>query len=170
MGTRIMKKTYQVQHNEHVTRLPFEEVIQAFERAVGSVEGVFDDLVAMSHDTAEFERLVREREGSSGFMRFFTADHGVWGRLEGMEFRARLYIIGNPLIAMTMLRHEVAAGLNVPVRIMIYEDVGSGTTRFVYDLPSSLMSVLGNEQVMNAARKLDEKLITLAVDVTGVEA
>jgi uncharacterized protein (DUF302 family) len=165
-----MKKTYQVQHNEHVTRLPFDEVIQAFERAVGSVEGVYDDLVAMSHDTAEFERLVREREGSSGFMRFFTADHGAWAELEGMDFRARLYVIGNPLIALTMLRHEVAAGLNVPVRIMIYEDVGGGTTRFVYDLPSSLMSVLGNEQVMNAARKLDEKLITLAVDVTGVEA
>jgi uncharacterized protein (DUF302 family) len=169
MGGSIMKKTYQAQHIEHVTRLPFEEVIQAFERAVGSVEGVYDDLVAMSHDTAEFERLVREREGSSGFMRFFTADHGVWGRLEGMDFRARLYIIGNPLIAMTMLRHEVAAGLNVPVRIMIYEDVGGGTTRFVYDLPSSLMSVLGNDQVMNAARKLDEKLIALAVDVTRVE-
>ena len=54
--------------------------------------------------------------------------------------------------------------------VMIYEDVRSGTTRFVYDLPSSLMSVLGNEQVINAARKLDEKLIALAIDVTGVEA
>jgi uncharacterized protein (DUF302 family) len=81
-----------------------------------------------------------------------------------------MYTIGNPLIAMTMLKHEVAAGLNVPVRIMIYEETGSGTTRFVYDLPSSLMSFLGNEQVMNAARKLDEKLIALAVDVTGSEA
>jgi uncharacterized protein (DUF302 family) len=162
-----MKKTYQVQHNEHVTRLSFDEVIQAFERAVGSVEGVYPDLVAMSHDTAEFERLVRGHEGSSGFMRFFTADHGAWAGLEGMNFRARLYIIGNPLIAMTMLKHEVGAGLNVPVRIMIYEEAGSGTTRFVYDLPSSLMSVLGNDQVMNAARDLDEKLIALAVGVTG---
>lgn len=165
-----MKKTYQAQRNEHVTRLPFEEVIQAFERAVGSVQGVYDDLVAKSLDTAEFERLVREHEGPSGFMRFFTADHGAWAELEGIHFRARMYVIGNPLIAMTMLKHEAAAGLNVPVRIMIYEDAESGTTRLAYDLPSSLMSVLGNEQVMNAARKLDEKLIALAVDVTGVEA
>src|SRR5262249_10974648 len=138
-----MKETYQVQHNEHVSQLPFEEVIQAFERAVGSVEGVYDDLVAKSRDTAEFERLVREREGSSGFMCFFTADHGAWAELEGIHFRARMYTIGNPLIAMTMLKHEVAAGLNVLVRILIYEEAGSGTTRFVYDLPSSLMSVLG---------------------------
>jgi uncharacterized protein (DUF302 family) len=165
-----MKKTYQVQHNEHVTRRPFEEVIRSFERAVGSVEGLYDDLVAKSRDAAEFERLVREREGSSGFMRFFTVDHGAWAELEGIRFRARLYTMGNPLIAMTMLKHEVAAGLNAPVRVMIYEDEDSGTTRFVYDLPSSLMSVLGNEQVMNAARKLDEKLIALAVEVTGDEA
>jgi uncharacterized protein (DUF302 family) len=165
-----MKKVYQVQHNEHVTRRPFDEVIQAFERSVGSVEGDFDDLIAKSRDKADFERLVREREGSSGFMRFFTADHGAWAALETIHFRARMYTMGNPLIAMTMLKHEVAAGLNVPVRILIYEDAGSGTTRFAYDLPSSLMSVLGNEQVMNAARKLDEKLIALAVEVTGSEA
>jgi uncharacterized protein (DUF302 family) len=81
-----------------------------------------------------------------------------------------MYTIGNPLIAITMLKHEVAAGLNVPVRIMIYDDAASRTTRFVYDLPSSLMSVLGSEPVMNAARKLDEKLIALAVHVTGSEA
>jgi uncharacterized protein (DUF302 family) len=165
-----MKQVYQVQHNEHVTRLPFEEVIQAFERAVGSVEGGFPQLIATSRDKAEFERLLREREGPSGFMRFLTADHGAWARLEGMRFRGKMYTIGHPLIAMTMLKHEVAAGLNVPLRIMIYEDPGSGTTRFTYDLPSSLMSVLGNEQVMDAARKLDEKLIRLAVDVTGSEA
>jgi len=71
---------------------------------------------------------------------------------------------------MTMLRHEVAAGLNVPLRIMIYEDPASETTRFAYDLPSSIMSVLGNEEVMDAARKLDDKLIKLAVDVTGSDA
>jgi uncharacterized protein (DUF302 family) len=169
-GDTIMKKTYQVQHNEHATRRPFAEVVLAFERAVGSVEGAYDDLVAKSSDETEFERLVREREGASGFMRFFTADHGAWAALEGIHFRARMYTIGNPLIAMTMLKHEVAAGLNVPVRIIIYEDAGSGTTRFAYDLPSSLMSVLGNKQVMNAARKLDEKLIALAVEVTGSEA
>jgi hypothetical protein len=46
-----------------------------------------------------------------------------------------MYTIGNPLIARTMLEHSVAAGLNVPIRILIYEDAESGTTRLVYDLP-----------------------------------
>ena len=165
-----MKRVYQVQHNEHVARRPFDDVIQAFGQAVGSAEGDFVGIVARSRDTTEFERLVREREGPSGFMRFLTADHGAWAALEGMRLRARTYTIGNPLIAMTMLRHEVAAGLNVPLRIMIYEDPASETTRFAYDLPSSLMSVLGNEEVMDAARKLDDKLTKLAVDVTWNDA
>ncbi|HEV7732797.1 MAG TPA: DUF302 domain-containing protein [Candidatus Binatia bacterium] len=165
-----MKKVFPVQHYEHVARRPFDEVVQAFERAVGSAEGDFTDIVAASHDTAEFERLVRAREGSSGFMRFLTADHGMWARLEGMEFRAKMYTIGNPLIAMTMLRHDVGAGLNVPVRVLISEDPTNGTTRVAYDLPSSLMAVLGNDALMEPARALDAKLIKLAVDVTGSEA
>jgi hypothetical protein len=39
-----------------------------------------------------------------------------------------------------------------------------------YDLPSSLMSGLKNEKVAAAAKKLDTKLIALAVHATGAEA
>jgi uncharacterized protein (DUF302 family) len=81
-----------------------------------------------------------------------------------------MYTIGNSLIAQTMLKHDIAAGLNVPVRLMIYEDAVSRTTRLVYDLPSSLMSGLQNEKVAAAAKKLDAKLIALAIHATGTEA
>ena len=60
--------------------------------------------------------------------------------------------------------------LNVPVRLMIYADAVSGTTRLAYDLPSSLMSGLQNEKVAAAAKKLDAKLIALAIHATGAEA
>jgi uncharacterized protein (DUF302 family) len=69
-----------------------------------------------------------------------------------------------------MLRPSVAAGLNVPTRLLIYEDIASGTTRLAYDLPSSLMSLLGNDEVTAAAKKVDAKLIALAVHATGSEA
>jgi uncharacterized protein (DUF302 family) len=81
-----------------------------------------------------------------------------------------MYTIGNPLIARTMLEHDIAAGLNVPVRLMIYEDPVNRTTRLAYDLPSSLMSGLQNEKVAAAAKKLDTKLIALALHATGKEA
>ena len=166
-----MQQAYTVQHNEHSTRRGFDEVVYSFEAASGSVEdGALSKIATSSRSAAEFEERVRSREGSSGFMRFLTVDHGGWMSHYGSNARSRMYTIGNPLIARTMLQHIVAAGLNVPIRLLIYEDLKSGTTRLAYDLPSSLMSVLGNDEVMAAAKKLDAKLIALAVHATGSEA
>jgi uncharacterized protein (DUF302 family) len=166
-----MRTTFTVHHNEHVGRRSFEEVTKAFESAVGSVEDTgFPALIASTKNVEEFETSVHSREGTSGFMRFLTVDHGGWLPRVGLEGKAKLYTIGNPLIARTMLEHDIAAGLNVPVRLMIYEEPANRTTRLAYDLPSSLMSGLQNGKVTAAAKKLDAKLIALAVYATGAEA
>ena len=166
-----MRTTFTVHHNEHVSSRPFEEVVNAFESAVGSVEETgFPALLAATKSAEEFETSVHSREGTSGFMRFLTVDHGAWLARIGLNARARMYTIGNPLIAQTMLKHDIATGLNVPVRLIIYEDAVSRTTRLAYDLPSSLMSGLQNEKLTAAAKKLDAKLIALAVQATGAEA
>ena len=166
-----MRTTFTVDHNEHVSSRPFEEVVNAFESATGSVEDTgFPALLAATKSAEEFETSVHSREGTSGFMRFLTVDHGAWLARIGFSAKARMYTIGNPLIARTMLEHDIAAGLNVPVRLIIYEDAVRQTTRLAYDLPSSLMSGLQNEKVAAAAKKLDAKLIALAVHATGAEA
>jgi uncharacterized protein (DUF302 family) len=166
-----MKTTFTVRHNEHVSSRRFEEVVSAFESAVGSVEETgFPALLASSKSAEQFETSIHSREGTSGFMRFLTVDHGAWLARIGLKAKARMYTIGNPLIARTMLEHDIAAGLNVPVRLMIYEDAASRTTRLAYDLPSSLMSGLQNEKLAAAAKKLDAKLIALAVHATDAEA
>jgi uncharacterized protein (DUF302 family) len=166
-----MRTTFRVCHNEHVSSRSFEEVVSAFESAVGSVEDTgFPELLAETKNSEEFESRIKSHEGSSGFMCFLTVDHGAWLARIGLSAKARMYTIGNPLIARTMLRHDIAAGLNVPVRLMIYEDAASRTARLAYDLPSSLMSGLQNEQVTAAAKKLDAKLIALAIHATGAEA
>ena len=166
-----MEQTYTVQHNEHSTNRSYDEALQAFEsrdrvggrRRLAAHRGVREN-------SRRIEQLVHAQEGSSSFMRFLTIDHGWMARYGSRKARSRMYTIGNPLIAQTMLRHSVPAGLNVPVRILIYEDIESGTTRFAYDLPSSLMSVLKNDDVTAAARLLDAKLIALARLVMGTEA
>jgi uncharacterized protein (DUF302 family) len=165
-----MRTTFTVHHHEHVSSQPFQEVVNVFESAVGSLEDSgFPELVAATKSAKEFESQVK-RESTSGFMRFLTVDHGAWLARIGLNAKARMYTIGNPLIARTMLEHDIAAGLNVPVRLMIYEDAVNRTTRLTYDLPSSLMSGLQNEKVTAAAKKLDAKLIALAVHATGTEA
>jgi hypothetical protein len=67
-------------------------------------------------------------------IRRLTLDHGGWLARIGLSAKARMYTIGNPLIARIMLKYDIAAGLNVPVRLMIYEDAVSRTTRLTYDL------------------------------------
>jgi uncharacterized protein (DUF302 family) len=159
-----------VRHYEHVSARSFDEVVAAFDAAVGSVEdGAFRKEVARAENPAEFEARVRARAGASGFMRFLTVDHGAWLSQIGVVAKARMYTIGNPLIARTMITHDLGVGLNVPIRLMIYEEA-SGTVRLVYDLPSSLMSRLRNEEVAAAARKLDAKLIALAELATAASA
>jgi uncharacterized protein (DUF302 family) len=69
-----------------------------------------------------------------------------------------------------MIRYDLGVGLNVPVRVLIYEDPPSGACRLAYDLPSSLMARLKNDRVTAAAKELDRKLAALAESATGVAA
>ena len=162
---------FTVEHREHVSTRVFEEVVAALEEATGSVEdGGFAEDVRGVKNAADFETRTRARIGASDFTRFLTIDHGSWLPLYGINAKCRMYTIGNPLIARTMLMHDIGAGLNVPLKVMIYEDAKSGTTRFAYDLPSSLMSRLSNADVTSAARALDAKLAALAELVTGAKA
>lgn len=105
----------------------------------------------------------------SGFTRFLTLDHGEWLTQRGRPTKFLLYTIGNPLIAITMLEHDVEAGLDVPVRLAIYE-TADGRTRLVFNKPSTLMSGIGNAAVEAAAQKLDAKMMALGEAVTGVSA
>ena len=100
-------------------------------------------------------------------MRFLTVDHGAWLKHIGLSAKAKMYTVGNPLVAATMIKFDLEVGLNVPVRLLIYEHTATGTVRLAYDLPSSLMSRLHNENVAAAARKLDIKLIALAERAAG---
>jgi uncharacterized protein (DUF302 family) len=68
-----------------------------------------------------------------------------------------------------MITHDPGVGLNVPIRVLIFQPA-SGEVRLAYDLPSSLMSRLNNDGVSAAAIKLDAKLRALAVLATGVAA
>ena len=115
-----MLQELKVRHFEYSTTRSFEDVISTFERLVGTAEGIgWESGRNASKSVAEFESKVKERIGSSGFMCFLTIDHGSWLSLLGQPAKLRMYTIGNPLIAITMLRHNIAAGLNVPVRLVI---------------------------------------------------
>ncbi|MEJ0094016.1 MAG: DUF302 domain-containing protein [Methylocella sp.] len=159
-------------HLEYVGDRSFDEIVAAFEAATAPVNGdqFREAVVASVGDVEDFEKRIHGFEGPSGFMRFLDIDHGAWMQVLGIPGRAKCYILGNPLIAATMVRHDIGAGLNAPVRILIIEDPSSRRAKLVYDLPSSLMARLGNDQLNAAALKLDEKLAALAELATGAHA
>jgi uncharacterized protein (DUF302 family) len=99
--------------------------------------------------------------GKSGFMLFQEIDHGGWLPRFGINRRAVRWILGNPLIAITMIRHDITAGLFVPVEVLVTEkESGLGTT-ITYVRPSSLMVIEENPPLREAAKALDEKFDAL---------
>lgn len=159
-------ESFTVQHVDSISVHPFAATIERFEAATGSLDGAtFAKEATASAGTEDFAKRIHVYESTSGFMRFQLFDHGGWLGLYGIRAKCRLYILGNPLIAQTMLKHDIRAGLNVPVRLIIYE-TKAGEARLGYDLPSSLMSQLHNAEVTAAAEKLDAKLAALVEHVT----
>jgi uncharacterized protein (DUF302 family) len=155
----------------HESNRSFEQVVSAVEAATGTVENeVFDLEVRAATTPNDFATRMHSNESTSGFMRFHTIDHGAWLAALGSSGKIRMYTIGNPLIARTMIKYDLAVGLNVPVRIAVYENPSTGKANVAYMLPSSLMSALNNQAVSDAAKALDVKLIALAESVSGSKA
>ena len=166
-----MIDSFSVQHCEHISQRSFEDVVAAFEGELGDLAdpAIVPREAAAATSPADFESRIRAYEGRSGFMRFLTNDHGAWMARLGVEAKIRSYIIGNPLVARTMITHDPGVGLNVPIRVAIFQ-TPSGEVRLAYDLPSSLMSRLSNDDVSAAALKLDAKLRALADLASGAQA
>lgn len=119
--------------------------------------------------TAEdVERALTPFVGESGFMLFSEIDHSRWLPLYGIKRKATRWIFGNPMIAITMIRHEITASLFAPVELLLLEEEqGSGCT-VVYDLPSSLMQAKQDPQLLKAAQALDGKMQALVSQATGI--
>jgi uncharacterized protein (DUF302 family) len=75
-------------------------------------------------------------------------------------------ILGNPLIAITMLRHDLTAGLFAPVEMLVLEE-DHNRSSLTYIKPSSLMVIDDNPPLRAAALVLDEKLAALAARVAA---
>ena len=67
------------------------------------------------------------------------------------------YVVGNPLFALQMTRHDVRAGLYAPLRLFVYE-TEDGRVFVEHDLPSSLFGQFRHDHVTPAAQMLDRKM------------
>ena len=144
----------------------FEDVVAALLDDVGDKPVPIDDFAARLESWEAYEREVQSHAGPSGFMLFALLDHGDWIKKAGIDRKVLRVVIGNPLIAITMLRHDVTAGLFAPVELLIAEEKNDRSS-LTYVVPSSLMVVEKNEALRAAAVQLDAKLEALAAKVTA---
>jgi uncharacterized protein (DUF302 family) len=122
--------------------------------------------LAKADTWASYQKQVEPHVGPSGFMLFKLIDHGAWISKAGIDRKVMRVVLGNPLIAITMLRHDVKAGLFAPVELLLVDE-GEGRSSLTYIKPSSLMVFEPNAELLSAAEKLDAKLAALAAKVTS---
>jgi hypothetical protein len=165
----------------HITinsTLPFDTVLSNLHRNVGIPEpGTFPATgtpLPSPTNAASFTASIQSVIGPHDFFLVHHFDYGVWLSLFDVHPGRRLVriLLGNPLLALTLLRHDPIAALSMPLELMIVEledleESGSGTlaekpvrgTRIVYQLPSSMFRVLKAEtELLNLARVLDGRL------------
>lgn len=123
-------------------------------------------------------------------MHFGEFNHGAWLRLYGpatsrvttttttttaadgddddgttvQDLRAMRFILGNPLIAYTMLQHDFDAGLSVPVELLLKElPLPEQGVRIVHFKPSGLVAGYrgASPDLIDAATILDGKVEAL---------
>ena len=148
----------------------YDELVAALFADIGERPVSLDDAVKASNSWQSYQQQVEPHVGPSGFMLFTVFDHGAWITRAAINRKVLRVILGNPLIAITMLRHDVSAGLFAPVEVLLVDE-GEDRSSLTYVKPSSLMVLekdpARNPELLSAAKELDTKLAALAAKVTG---
>ena len=119
----------------------FESFTENLERSLGRFDyTLYKDLET---DPKTVEKRLEALAGEEGLMLFSIQEHGKLLNLVGAPRKAKQYLLGNPLIAVTMTRHDIRAALYAPLRILVYE-AGGHSTRIEFDQPSSLFGQFNN--------------------------
>jgi hypothetical protein len=100
----------------------YDELVSAFFDEVGRDAVPIDDVAVATGSWQSYETAVQSHPGPSGFILFQLFNHGAWIKKAGIDRKVLRAIIGNPLIAITMLRHDVTAGLFAPVELLLVEE------------------------------------------------
>jgi uncharacterized protein (DUF302 family) len=165
----ISTKPFQGIRIEADTTVSFNEVLSRLRQLMGDAS--VPEVVTLAKEaTTEVEFIQRVQErlvGESGFVLFHEIDHGGWLPRFGINRRVVRWILGNPLTAITMIRHDITAGLFAPVEILVTEKERAPGMTITYVRPSSLILFEVNPPLQAAAKELDEKLEALIAKATA---
>lgn len=163
---RLTTQALTVEHIRITSNRSFDDVKAALESRLKTFE--IDRLMAfmkkgdMPGARGELERVA----SPSGLSILYALNHG--GALAigaGKPAKAVGYGIGNVLTATSMTRHNLAAGLYAPIRVVLYEG-SDGTAVIEYDKPSSMFALFRDPDIDSAAARLDLLLKDMLKEVS----
>lgn len=161
---RVSTRPLTVEHIRISSARSFDEVKAALESRIRPfrIERLmpFFQNEDMAGARGELEQLA----APTGLTILYSLDHGGALAMDGSPRKAVGYGIGNVLTAVSMNKHNLAAGLYAPIRVVLYEGA-SGTAVIEYDRPSSMFELFGNAAIDSVAARLDVALKELLVDV-----
>ena len=92
--------------------------------------------------TETVDAMVTAMEGA-GITIFARVDHGAGAASIGEDIGdSQLLIFGNPKVGTPAIKDDPAAGLFLPLKVLVYED-GMGGTKIVYEEPAAMLGKLG---------------------------
>lgn len=145
----------------------YDHLIAALRAEVGErPESITELPTVFFDDWGTFSTEITRHLGSSEFMLMHLIDHGEWLQTAGINRRALRVVLGNPLISVTMLRHDLTAGLFAPVELLVLEE-DNNRSSLTYIKPSSQMVIEDNPPLQAAAEALDEKLAALTAKLAA---
>jgi uncharacterized protein (DUF302 family) len=141
---------------EHI-RISSERSFAEVRRRLEDTLPMLDVGIAAALRSGDQKRAADYEQNGPALSIFGERDHGALLQAFGRRRNALQYEIGNPLTASKMTRHQLAAALYAPLRVVLFEDErGKGV--FEYDRPSSFFGQYGDERVAEVGRYLDVAL------------
>jgi len=94
--------------------------------------------VKSSHDVATTVQRLQKAIEERGLTLLAHIDHRANARSAGLELAgSELLLFGNPAAGTKLMQRDPAAGLDLPMRLLVFED-GDGATWLVYRDPAAL--------------------------------
>ena len=121
------------------------------------------------HDVATTVDRVAAALRERGVRLFATIDHAAGAREAGLELADEVVLVfGNPAVGTALMQADARAGLDLPLRLLVWSD--AGTTRVAFHDPHALADdfALGEHAaVLDALRGLLDHLVAQLAAPSG---
>lgn len=128
-----------------------------------------DPLVATAsaHDVPTTVRRLQEAVAARGAKVAATVDHAAAAKAEGLSLRPTVLVMfGNPKLGTPLMQSAQTAGLDLPLRVLVWEDA-SGVTQIGYLPPAVLADRHGIGDRNEVVEKMTGALAAITADAAA---